>query len=269
MRLRLLCGSAILLALCCAPAVAPAAYIQDFDSLQPGTIDGQDQWRANAWDVVQSDTAKSGQALAVTYPSSPRNVTRPFDSAETVGRVRLQMDLNFSATGPSYAGQSNKDARYTLWISGRRDATGDPLFAELTYSGQTGSFGTISKDYFQFSGTTSVTSPALSVQNDTWYHLIFDLNWNGVADLRIENPDGSTLWDPSFVIYTHQHSSPGLLFETSGQSAGANMFVDNLSATPFPEPATAGLIAGVGGVALLGMKRRRRREMQRAHSGHS
>src|SRR5690348_7163953 len=38
-------------------------YTQNFDSLTPGSINGQDGWSSAATDVVQSTTAVSGQAL--------------------------------------------------------------------------------------------------------------------------------------------------------------------------------------------------------------
>jgi hypothetical protein len=94
-----------------------------------------------------------------------------------------------------------------------------------------------------------------------------DLKWNlfmGVH-LRIENPDGSTLWDPPPVASTTEHTQPGLLsFESFGPTA-ASMFVDNISNSAVPEPTSAAASLIGGGVAMLDVMRRRRRAHMKGH----
>ena len=241
---------------------AQAAYMQNFDTLNPGAINGQDGWGGAG--TVQSTVAVSGQALALTATGEGPYRAGVFVSSNTMSPQRLQFDLQLSKTIADFAGIAGQSIQQQILVRGPEE---NELFY-IIYRGSTGSADPdtgvvpVTENTFQFRGSSATWTSLSSPQKNTWYHIEVDLSTqdkgagtygrlgSGTFVGRIYQ--GNTLLtgaNNSQTFYGNGNYN-GIGFTAQGGDTASTVYVDNLSTGPVPEPASLGLL-GLGAVAML------------------
>jgi hypothetical protein len=230
-----LVASILAFCLCALPSAARATYIQNFDALTLGPINGQDGWSGGAGDVITSEQSQSGWGLKVVTSLNCRRDTI-FSSYAAAPIQRIEFDFLFTQFGSSGS---------TVWFDmlGPIDVPSGRRFERMA----------LANDKLFFSGAQ--LSPSL--QTNIWYHASADLNFaTSVSDFIIRNPNGTTFYNPNATasIATVGGSLPDAL--EINAALGPTTYMDNLAISNIPEPAT-GLLAAATCAAAAALSRRR------------
>lgn len=252
--------------------IASAAFVENFDSLSLGSINGQNGWSATGpYDQAVANTGGGNQALrlsnALTSGSFGDQVFTAH-SGEIAGEGaafnRFYGDFDFwSVTGAAQAG-------LRLTISPDNGSGGRQSFIAIEDSG-TG----LDLQFFDYDtgiGDFSLTTVATNLSYTDIHNLAFEVLFEDGASNDTVNiyVDGSlahtgTSWEDYYRDWQPANSPVSidtLLFRMSGTAAPATLgngyYIDNLSVGGSVVPVPAAAPLGLMGMALVGYMRRRK-----------
>jgi hypothetical protein len=232
-------------------------FEQDFESLTPGTINGQAGWTSTATAEVQSTVANPGQAVQMNNAST---ATRLGIFGSTHAKQRLQFDIMVPFTINEVPFEYSADIQHEVLLRGPN--VNQQMF--FVYKGgknenQAAPSAPSPFNCFSFRGAATQNS-TFAPQAGVWYTVVIDFDFAASTfDGKIYQ--GSTLlWDPlgnqNFINNGNTNyfgltadGTYDFSFVGVGDLANLEFNVDNI-VVYIPEPAAA-LVAAPLGMLLL------------------